>query len=596
MESIPERKDVPRAHQWDLAALFASDADWEAALASLEPLAQKIAALKGTLAESKENLLGAIRALFSFEQAAENAGCYASLLASGDEGDSASQQKMSRFIMTLTACQAAFSFLLPEIQAIPDALMRAWLESEECAPWRIFLQKLLRLKPHILSEREEKIMTLQQESARAARKAFSQLTNVDFSFGSLEVDGAEKPLTHSTFASFLEHADRGVRQKAYTRFYGVFDQHKNTLAALYEGSVNQDIFEARSRGYVSSREMALFPDKVPQSVYDNLVASVRANFAPLHKYYALRKKLLGVSELRHYDVYVPLVATTKTRTPYEQAVETLRGALKPLGSEYTDTLCAGLLAGWVDRYENKGKRSGAFSSGTYTSYPYILLNYKEDVLRDVFTMAHEGGHSMHSLYAARNNPFQHYQYTIFEAEVASTFNEELLFAHLLARADNPAMKAYLLSMRASDIVATLYRQTMFAEFEAKTHAMAESGEPLTLDALRQVYAALLRDYFGPDMAFEKESDLEGLRIPHFYSAFYVYKYATGISAALALASLVLEGGQKERGDYFAFLKSGGSRYPIDALKVAGVDMQSAEPVERAIKRFALLVDELEKLC
>jgi oligoendopeptidase F len=447
-----------------------------------------------------------------------------------------------------------------------------------------------------LSEREEKIMTLQQEAARASRKAFSQLTNVDFAFGAIEVDGAEKPLTQSTWSSFMEHADRSVRQKAYTRFYAVFDQHKNTLASLYEGSVNQDIFEARSRGYASSREMALFPDKVPQSVYDNLIASARAHFAPLHKYYALRKKILGVSELRHYDVYVPLAAKIKTRTPYEEAVETLRQALNPLGNEYTDTLCAGLLSGWVDRYENKGKRSGAFSSGTYTSYPYILLNYKEDVPRDVFTMAHEGGHSMHTWYAARNNPYQHYQYTIFEAEVASTFNEELLFAHLLERAQADAMKTYLLSMRASDIVATLYRQTMFAEFEAKTHAMAEAGEPLTLDALRGVYASLLRDYFGPDMALEKESDLEGLRIPHFYSAFYVYKYATGISAALALADKVLAGGDAERDAYFAFLKSGGSRYPIDALKVAGVDMASGEPVERALRRFALLVDKLEKLC
>jgi oligoendopeptidase F len=376
----------------------------------------------------------------------------------------------------------------------------------------------------------------------------------------------------------------------------VFEKHKNTIAALHEGSVNQDIFEARSRGYYSARAMALFPDKVPETVYDNLVSTVRQNLAPLHRYYALRKKILKVPELRHYDVYVPLISEIKTHTTYEQAVDILREALSPLGEAYTQTLCKGLLSGWVDRYENKGKRSGAFSSGAYKSYPYILLNYKEDVLRDVFSMAHEGGHSMHSWFAAYANLYQNYQYTIFEAEVASTFNEELLFRYMVKHAQNDAMKAYLLSMRASDILATLYRQTMFAEFEAKTHAMVESGEPLTVDAFRAVYGGLLRDYFGPDMVFEDTSDLEGLRIPHFYSAFYVYKYSTGISAALALADRVLNGGDAEREDYFSFLKSGGSRYPIEALRIAGVDMQSTEPIRRALRRFAGIVNELEALC
>ena len=285
----------------------------------------------------------------------------------------------------------------------------------------------------------------------------------------------------------------------------------------------------------------------------------------------------------------------KKHTSYEEAVEIIRNALAPLGQEYVNTLCTGLVSGWVDRYENKGKDSGAFSAGSYTGYPYILLNYKEDVLRDVYTMAHEGGHSMHSHYSSSSNPFMQYNYTIFEAEVASTFNEQLVFQYLLKNADSKEMKAYLLSERASDILATLYRQTMFAEFELKTHEFVESGTPLTVDLLRSTYRKLLEDYFGPKVELLEMSDLEGLRIPHFYRAFYVYKYATGISASLALAKRVTEGGEKEKEDYFTFLKSGGSRYPIEALKVAGVDMESTEPVRSALKTFENLVDKLESL-
>jgi oligoendopeptidase F len=321
---------------------------------------------------------------------------------------------------------------------------------------------------------------------------------------------------------------------------------------------------------------------VPQSVYRNLIDTVHKNFGPLRKYYSIRKRALGVQELRHYDVYVPLVKSVQTHTPYEKAVEICREALSPLGKEYTDRLCSGLLNGWADRYENVGKRSGAFSSGCYVGNPYILLNYNEENIRDVFTMAHEGGHSMHSWYSVHNNPFMCYDYTIFEAEVASTFNEELVFEYLLKNAESNDMKKYLLAMRADDILATLHRQTMFAEFEYKTHKMVEDGTPLEL-------------YFGPEMHFESNSDMEGLRIPHFYSAFYVYKYATGISAALALAHRVTNGGDKEREDYFKFLKSGGSRYPIESLKIAGVNMESTEPVQAACDEFKNIVDQLKEL-
>ncbi|MBQ3649775.1 MAG: oligoendopeptidase F family protein, partial [Treponema sp.] len=361
---------------------------------------------------------------------------------------------------------------------------------------------------------------------------------------------------------------------------------------------NQDVFNMRARGYDSSLHAALYGNKVPLSVYHNLIDCIHKNLEALHKYYAIRKRALGLDELRHWDVYVPLVKSVETKTSYEESVEICRAALAPLGKEYTDRLCDGLLNGWADRYENIGKRSGAFSSGCYIGNPYILLNYNEANIRDVFTMAHEGGHSMHSWYSVHNNPFMSYDYTIFEAEVASTFNEELVFEYLLAQAEkdgNKDMQKYLLAMRADDILATLFRQTMFAEFELKAHELVEAGTPLTPELLRKIYRELLELYFGPEMHFESNSDMEGLRIPHFYSAFYVYKYATGISAALALAKRVTSGGDKEREDYFNFLKSGGSRYPIESLKVAGVNMEEVAPVQAACDTFRKIVDQLEKI-
>jgi oligoendopeptidase F len=416
-------------------------------------------------------------------------------------------------------------------------------------------------------------------------------------FGMVLVDGEEQQLTETTWGVFMHNQDRKVREDAYKKFYAKFEEHQNTIAALYAGSVNQDVFTARARGYDSSLHAALYGNKVPLTVYHNLIDCIHKNLDALHKYYSIRKRALGLSELRHWDVYVPLVKSVQTKTSYEESVEICRAALAPLGKEYTDRLCNGLLGGWADRYENVGKRSGAFSSGCYVGNPYILLNYNDETIRDVFTMAHEGGHSMHSWYSVHNNPFMCYDYTIFEAEVASTFNEELVFEYLLNQAvekGDKDMEKFLLSMRADDILATLFRQTMFAEFELKAHELVEADTPLTPELLRKIYRELLELYFGPEMHFESNSDMEGLRIPHFYSAFYVYKYATGISAALALAKRVTEGGDREREDYFAFLKSGGSRYPIESLKVAGVDMESVEPVQAACDTFKKIVDELEK--
>lgn len=598
-KTIPARKDVPAKDKWDLSSIYKSDDEWEKALKSLPELTKKAAAYKGRLGESAITLLAALKELEAANLVMETVYHYASLQHEADEDDSKATDRDGRAMMAYTQMQAELSFVDPEIQEIDETKLRKWISTKEFADYRIYIEKLLHFKQYILSEKEERILSLAMQPGQTAETAFSVLTNVDMNktFGTVTEDGEEKQLTETTWGVFMHSQDRKVREDAYKKFYAKYEEHQNTIAALYAGSVNQDVFSMRARGYKSSLEMALYGNKVPVAVYHNLIDCVHQNLPALHDYYKLRREVLGLAkgELRHYDVYVPLVKSVKSNTTYEQAVELCRAALAPLGAEYTDRLCDGLLNGWADRYENIGKRSGAFSSGCYVGNPYILLNYNEENIRDVFTMAHEGGHSMHSWYSVHNNPFMCYDYTIFEAEVASTFNEELLFEYLYKNAKDEEMKKYLLSMRADDILATLFRQTMFAEFELKAHEFVENGTPLTAELLRKTYRELLELYFGPEMTFEANSDMEGLRIPHFYTAFYVYKYATGISAALALAKRVTNGGEAEREDYFKFLKSGGSRYPIESLKIAGVDMAKTEPVQAACDEFKKIIADLNKL-
>ena len=594
---IPARKDVPAENKWNLSSIYKSDEEWEENLKLIPQYTKEVAAFKGKLGSNPETLLQALKAIEKANLQIETVYHYASLKHEADEDDTKASDAYGRALMAYTNMEAELSFVDPELQEIEDSKIREWIAKPEFADYKIFIEKLLYFKKYILSEKEERILSLQGQAAQTPDTAFSVLTNVDMNktFGTVTENGVEKPLTETTWGLFMHSQDRKVREEAYKKFYAKFEEHQNTIAALYSGSVNQDVFSMRARGYESSLHAALYGNKVPVAVYHNLIDCIHKNLPVLHEYYSLRKKALGLDELRHYDVYVPLVKSVETKTTYEEAVEICRKAMAPLGKEYTDRLCSGLLNGWADRYENVGKRSGAFSSGCYIGDPFILLNYHEENIRDVFTMAHEGGHSMHSWYSVHNNPFMCYEYTIFEAEVASTFNEELVFEHLLKNAKTPEMKKYLLAMRADDILATLHRQTMFAEFELKAHEYVENGTPLTPELLRKTYRELLELYFGPEMHFEDNSDMEGLRIPHFYTAFYVYKYATGISAALALAHRVTTGGDKEREDYFKFLKSGGSRYPIESLKIAGVDMESVEPVQAACDTFKDIVEQLKNL-
>ncbi len=592
--ATPLRGNVPEKDKWDLGSLYNKEEDWEKDLKILEERIPGLEAFKGTLGESVETMKACLDYYYETELLEERLGYYAMLRKEENVSDSEGTGRFSRYVSVATKSGAAASFLKPEIQSLSEETLEKYRTSPVLKDYGNALDRLIRYKPHILSEKEEILLARQAESAQTPGKAFSALTNADMDFGTLKAGGVEKPLTNSTFGVFLLDPDREVRKSAFFQFYKQFEGHRNTLAELYSGSVLTDIYKARIRGFETARQASLFPDDVPDSVYDNLINTVGNNLEPLHRYYELRRKVLGLEKLHLYDTKVSLVSDVKVKHTFDQAVEKVLSALSPLGEEYVSTLKQGLTGGWVDKYENKGKRSGAFSAGSYRGDPYILMNFKEDDIRDVFTLAHEGGHSMHSWYSVRNNLFQDYNYTIFEAEVASTFNEQLLAEYLQNETDDRNLKLYLIGRQIDDILATIYRQTMFAEYELICHTLAESGSPLTVDVLRREYRSLLEKYFGDNVEIDEPADLEGLRIPHFYRAFYVYKYATGLSAAMTLSQMVLQGGDKERENYLGFLKSGGSRFPLESLKLAGVDMSRSEPVEKALKKFSELVIFFEK--
>lgn len=596
-ETIPSRAQVPTDHTWDLTPLYPDDAAWEVAFREFEAAYPAFVRFKGAFTASAQTLLECLEAQRDLNLLSERLGHYAYLRVAEDGGNDPAQARKARLEQARTRAAETAAFFEPELLALPDERYEALAADPAFAPWRNALRKIRRFKPHILTEREERLLALCRDPIAGHHRAFSQLTNVDMTFGSLRDEkGRTRELSQSSFASFLMSRDPAVRRDAFHQFYREFADHDHTLAAMLSSSIKADVFEARARNHPSAIAAALFADDVPAAVYDNLIATVRRHLDPLFEYLELRRRTLGLDAIHHYDTYVPLVADIATDHPFEQAAELVLDSLDPLGPDYVSALREGIAARWIDRHENRGKRSGAFSSGSYGNPPFILMNYKRDVFAEVYTLAHEAGHSMHTWLSQRHQPFQDYDYPIFLAEVASTFNEELLTHHLLERTADRRMRAYIINRQIDDIRGTLYRQTMFAEFEKITHAMEESGEPLTLDSFRATYRRLLDDYFGPRFAIDPELELECLRIPHFYSAFYVYKYATGISAAMALASRVLnDPTTASRDAYLSFLASGGSLMPLDALRAAGVDMASPDPVENALGLFARRVEELARL-
>lgn len=593
----PARSAVRAEDTWDLTRVFKSDRAWERAYKELEALIPGFARFRGKLGRSAKTLLAACEYETAFHQLAEKLGVYAYLKASEDVANSAYQGMVARFTYLATRAGEASSFMAPEIQAIPLKRMRELIRDPLLAEYRFPLEKLLRYRKHTLSEKEERLLAMQGEVAGAPSKIFGQLNDADLKFGEVEnEDGERVTLTQGSFRALLESPKRSVRKEAFKKFYTAYEAHANTLAATLATSVLQDVYEARVRNHASARDAALFGDNVPPAVYDNLIGAVHANLDTVHRYYEVRKRALRLKEIRVYDSYAPIVKEARVDIPYAEAVETLCDALRPLGAGYVETMRRGLLQErWVDRYENEGKRSGAFSYGAYGCPPYILMNYKSEVIDSMFTLAHEAGHSMHTHLSALHQPYPTAHYTIFVAEVASTFNEQLLNHFLLGQARTRRERIRLLCREIDEIRGTIVRQTMFAEFEKITHAIAEAGEPLTVDRLRMEYQGLLDRYFGPGVALDPELSLECLRIPHFYSAFYVYKYATGLSAAIALARSVLEEGATARERYLRFLGSGGSKFPLALLRDAGVDMEAPAPVNKAMAHFGALVDELDRL-
>jgi oligoendopeptidase F len=596
VKTLPARKDVATEDTWDLASLFRSDADWEGALGAWEARIPNYEAFAGTLGSSADRLAECLTFDLAMDREGDRIGTYAHLRASEDQAAAEAQRMMGRFQHVATRAGEKASFIRPEIMAIPAATLDAWMELPALAPYRLLLERLVRTRPHVLSAREEKLLAMQGTFAGTAGKVFRQLTDADMKFGAVATGrGEQVELSNATFVTLLHDPSPQVRRSTFHQFYEQYQAHANTLAATLSGSNERDVYAARVRNHPSAVDAALFADHVPIAVYDQLIATVRTHLPAVHRYYDLRKRVLGLDAIHHYDCYVPLVPEFERRHTWDQAVDVVVESLAPLGGDYCARLEQGLRGRWCDRYPNAGKQSGAFSSGTYDSDPYILMNFQEEAIEHVFTLTHEAGHSMHTRFSAEHQPYHYAGYTIFVAEVASTFNEQLLTRLLLGRASSAKEKAAIIAREIDSIRATIVRQTMFAEFERRSHASVEAGEPLTLERIRGIYRELLDAYFGPRFAIDDQLELECLRIPHFYNAFYVYKYATGLSAAIALAKRVAEGGKAELAAYQAFLQGGCSKWPLDLLRDAGVDLESPEPVATALTRFGDLVDELDGL-
>ena len=597
IKSLPKRARVKPADTWDLSSLFKADAAWEAAFKKWEKQIPGYEKFRGHLADSAEMLAACLQFDASLDRTGERLGTYAYLKASEDQSNSDYQRMKGRYQHAATRAGEAASFIRPEIMAIPQAKMDQFLAARELDEWKLALERILRYRPHTLSPAEENLLAMQGQMSEASNQVFRQLNDADLKWAAVRNDkGRLVELSHSSFSALLHSPSRKVRKEAFHQYYTQYEAHKNALAATIDASVQRDVYYARARKYPSALEAALFADRVPAAVYGNLIDSVHRNLPTVYRYLELRRRKLKLRDIHHYDTYVPILSKLEKRHSWDQAVKAVLESLAPLGTEYCQELERGLTTDrWCDRYPNSGKQSGAFSNGSYDGFPYILMNYEPDVLHSVFTLAHEAGHSMHSFYSARSQPYQYYNYTIFVAEVASTFNEQLLARHLMENAGNDRERAFLINSQIDDIRGTIIRQTMFAEFEKITHALVEAGEPLTVETLRREYRKLLELYFGAEFTIDKELELECVRIPHFYRAFYVYKYATGLSAAIALSERVVNGGKPELDAYLTFLRGGCSKYPLDLLRDAGVDMEKPDPVDTAMKRFGALVEELEEL-
>lgn len=589
---LKNRNELDPAFQWDLTPIFADRAAWEAAYRDAQALAEQVPAVQGTLGADAESLKRGLETVVAASQAAERVYLYAMLQKSGDNGDPENQEMEARAINLLVSLETASAFLSPEILAIPTDKLSGWMEREDMAVYRHLLEDTARARDYTLSAEMEKLLAMLSDAAGAPDNAFTMLESVDMSFPEVENEEGERVrLTHGNFGSFRESRSQAVRKASFEAYHGEFKRFANTFAAMYAGSVKLDTYYARARGFGSACERALFSSNVPVSVYDSLVGAIHDGLPLMRRYLELRRRALGLDELNMYDLYCPMVEEVDMHMSFDEAKALVLAATAPLGEEYGATLRRAFDERWIDVYENKGKTTGAFSCGVYGVHPYVLLNFAGG-LDDAFTLAHELGHTMHSFLSDRAQPYVNHDYRILVAEVASTVNEVLLTRHLLDTETDPKRRAYILNHFLEGFRTTVYRQTLFAEFERKVHEMDQAGEPLTADSLCRVYREL-NDLYYAGAVNNALQDIEWARVPHFYNAFYVYQYATGFCSAVAIASDILATGDPSR--YLQFLSTGGSMYPLDELKLAGVDLTRPETVRDALRVFEDSLAELEAL-
>ncbi|WP_100404839.1 oligoendopeptidase F [Bacillus solitudinis] len=595
-KNLPKRQDIPVERTWDLEAIFPTNADWEKEFQMIRELIPELAPFKGKLGQSADMLFKALEKNNEITERLGRLYTYAHMRYDQDTTHSYYQGINDRAASLASQVGQAASFIIPELLSIEENLIVHFLKQHEgLRLYKHMFDELNVERNHVLSEAEEAILAQASEGMSSPSNTFGMLNNADLKFPVIKDEqGEDIEVTHGRFIRFLESEDRRVREEAFKAVYATYDKYKNTFASTLSGQVKRDLFYSNVRKYKSAREAALSKNHIPEVVYDQLVDTVNANLHLLQRYIKLRKKVLGVDELHMYDLYTPLVKDVKMSIPYEKAQDLVIKGMEPLGEEYVETLKAGFKKRWVDVEENAGKRSGAYSSGAYGTMPYILMNWQDNV-NNLFTLAHEFGHSLHSYYTRKNQPYLYGDYTIFVAEVASTLNESLLNDYMVKHTEDPKEKLYLLNHFLEGFRGTVFRQTMFAEFEHTIHEKAAAGEALTPELLTEVYYGLNEKYFGDELVIDKEIGLEWSRIPHFYYNFYVYQYATGYSAAAALSKKILEEGEPAVKRYLEFLKSGSSDYPIEVLKHAGVDMTSSKPIEEAMALFEATLEEMEKL-
>lgn len=594
--NLPKRSEVEVSNTWAIEDLYASDEYWQRDYDKLKELLPKAEEFKGRLGKAAGLLLGFLQLSDEIGMLMERVYVYANQKYHEDTANAVYQDLSNKATALSVTVNSALSFATPEILSIPEETIAEFKREEKgLLLYDFYISDIMRLKPHILSEELEEVLADAGEVAEAPGNIFSMFNNADIKFPEIkDENGQTIRITHGRYGQLLESSDRRVRREAFEAVYATYNSFRNTLAASYSSNVKQEVFFKNARNYSSTLEKSLDAANIPVEVYTNLIDAVHENLNLMHRYVSLRKRLLGLEELHMYDLYTPLVADIKMEIPFEEAKKIVAKGLMPLGEEYQKILAEGFNHRWIDVYENENKRSGAYSWGAYGTHPYVLLNYN-DTLNNVFTLAHEMGHAIHSYYSDRTQPYIYAGYKIFVAEVASTCNEALLIDYMLKNTEDKKEKAYLINHFLEKFKGTLYRQTMFAEFEMITHRLVEQGESLTADTLCKIYHDLNVAYFGEDIVVDPEIDMEWARIPHFYNAFYVYQYATGYSAAIALSRRILQEGEEAVKDYIKFLSSGRSNYPIELLKLAGVDMSTKEPVKQALKLFEELLDQMEAL-